>query len=149
MIQYNTLMSKSNKTNTCPYYKLLWGRWLGAATPSLTLSLYIGAPIHTPILKYEAGNVLFYLYITFILFFSSHFHFLPSGQAVVSGVVPPPRYPPSVCIAHRVQHSHCSSTFIECIELTLSRFPRVNLCTRKRPNDFIPICIRRGSNSRN
>ena len=38
-----------------------------------------------------------------------------SGQAVVTGVVPsPPRYVPSIFIAHRVQHSHCSSIFIEC-----------------------------------
>ena len=41
------------------------------------------------------------------------------GQAVVTGVVPfPPRYMPSTFIAHRVQHSHCSSIFIECCLLT-------------------------------
>ena len=47
----------------------------------------------------------------------SHLYFPASGQAVVSGVsavVPsPPRYVPSVLILHRVQHSHCSSIFIE------------------------------------
>ena len=60
----------------------------------------------------------------FIFFF--HFYFRaqlvrrfhpqqPSGQAVVTGVVPsPPLYVPSRFIAHRVQHSHCSSIFIEC-----------------------------------
>ena len=26
----------------------------------------------------------------------------------------PPRYVPSIFIAHRAQHSHCSSVFIEC-----------------------------------
>ena len=55
----------------------------------------------------------------------SHFYCPASGQAVVTGVVPsPPRYVPSVFITHRVQHSHCSSIFIECCQLTLSRFPR-------------------------
>ena len=35
-----------------------------------------------------------------------------SGQAVVTGVVPsPPRFLPSIFIAHRVQQSHCSSIF--------------------------------------
>ena len=44
--------------------------------------------------------------------FFSHFYFPASGQAVVTGVVPsPPRFLPSVFIAHRVQQSHCSSTF--------------------------------------
>ena len=38
-----------------------------------------------------------------------------SGQAVVTGVVASsPRYLPSIFIAHRIQHSHCSSIFIEC-----------------------------------
>ena len=39
--------------------------------------------------------------------------------------------------------------FIECYQLTLSRFPQVNLSTRKSPNEFIRVCTRRGSNSRN
>ena len=40
---------------------------------------------------------------------------------VVTGVVPsPPRYVPLFLIAHRVQYSHCSSTVIECCQLTLS-----------------------------
>ena len=38
-----------------------------------------------------------------------------SGLAVVTGVVPsPPRYVPLLFVAHSVQHSHCSSIFIEC-----------------------------------
>ena len=49
----------------------------------------------------------------FFFFFSSHtFNFPASGQAVVTGVVPsPPRFLPSIFIAHRVQQSHCSSIF--------------------------------------
>ena len=39
-------------------------------------------------------------------------YFPASGQTVVTGVVPsPPRFLPSVFIAHRVQQSRCSSTF--------------------------------------
>ena len=50
--------------------------------------------------------------IFFFFFFSSHFYFPASGQAVVTGVVPsPPRFLPSIFIAHRVQQSHCSSIF--------------------------------------
>ena len=42
----------------------------------------------------------------------SHFYFPASGQAVVTGVVPsPPRFLPSIFIAHRVQQSHCLSVF--------------------------------------
>ena len=44
--------------------------------------------------------------------FFSHFYFPASGQAAVTGVVPsPPRFLPSIFIAHRVQQSHCSSSF--------------------------------------
>ena len=55
-----------------------------------------------------------------------------SGQAVVTGVVPSPRYVPSIFIAHRVQHSHCSSIFIECWKLTLSRFPLIIFLSKKK-----------------
>ena len=42
-------------------------------------------------------------------------YFPASGEAVVSGVISSPPYDvPSVFIAHRVQHSHCLSIFIEC-----------------------------------
>ena len=45
-------------------------------------------------------------------FFLLTLYFPSSGQVVVTGVVPsPPRFLPSVFIAHRVQQSHCSSTF--------------------------------------
>ena len=51
-------------------------------------------------------TVFFFIYI----FFLAHFHFPASGQAVVTGVIPsPPRFLPSIFIAHRVQQSHCSS----------------------------------------
>ena len=50
-----------------------------------------------------------------LFFFSSsiaHSYCPASGQAVVTGVVSsPPRFLPSIFIAHRVQQSHCSSIF--------------------------------------
>ena len=46
----------------------------------------------------------------FFFFFFAHFYFPASGQAVVTGAIPsPPRFLPSIYIAHRVQQSHCSS----------------------------------------
>ena len=47
----------------------------------------------------------------FLLFF--HTHLLPaSGEAMATGVVPsPPRFLPSIFIAHRARQSHCSSIF--------------------------------------
>ena len=63
-----------------------------------------------------------------------------SGHAVVTGVVlSPPRYVPLIFIAHTVQHSHCSSIFIECCQLTLSRFPLINFYfyPRKSPYEYV------------
>ena len=55
-------------------------------------------------------NYLALVYIYIFIFFLAHFHFPASGQAVVTGVIPsPPRFLPSIFIAHRVQQSHCSS----------------------------------------
>ena len=55
-------------------------------------------------------SVSFVLYI--FLFSSALFYFPASGQPAVTRVVPsPPRFLPSIFVAHRVQHSHCSSVF--------------------------------------
>ena len=67
-------------------------------------------------------------FLFFLLF--AHFYFPASGQAVVTGVVPPPpRFLPSFFIAHRVQHSHCSSIFhrvllTHALALSASQFVR-------------------------
>ena len=74
---------------------------------------------------HRAGFNNFFFFSSFFSFFPSlllssstrrrFYTQRPSGQAVVTGVVPsPPRYVPSIFIAHRVQHSHSSSIFIEC-----------------------------------
>ena len=48
--------------------------------------------------------------IEFFFFFFAHFNFSDSGQAMVTGIIPsPPRFLPSIFIAHRVQQSHCPS----------------------------------------
>ncbi len=53
----------------------------------------------------------------------------------------PPRFSPSISIAHIVQQSHCSSIFVECCQLTISRFPQVNLRTRKSPHESIRVSL--------
>ena len=56
-----------------------------------------------------------------------------SRQAVVTSVYP--SLPPITClffVAQRVQHSHCSSIFIECSLLTFSRFPRINFLMQEK-----------------
>ena len=53
-----------------------------------------------------------YFLTSFFFFFLLTLYFPASGQAVVTGVDPsPPRFLPSIFIAHRVQQSHCSSNF--------------------------------------
>ena len=60
----------------------------------------------------QEGYNLTLIYIYIFFFFLAHFHFPAPGQAVVTGVIPsPPRFLPSIFIAHRVQQSHCSSVF--------------------------------------
>ena len=65
-----------------------------------------------------------------LLFFFTHIYFPDSGQAVVTGVAPfPPRFLPSIFIAHRVQQSHCSSIFYpglltHALALSASQFVR-------------------------
>ena len=73
------------------------------------------------------SSVWYLLLLLVFFFFSDHFYFpaqLVGGFTLSDlldkpcsqvGVVPsPPRYVPSFFIAHTVQHSHCSSSFIEC-----------------------------------
>ena len=76
-------------------------------------------------LERRLGGVLgIYLFI----YFFAHFYFPAPGQAVVTGLVPsPPRFLPSIFIAHRVQQSHCSSIFhrvllTHALALTASQF---------------------------
>ena len=69
----------------------------------------------------------------FSFFHTSSFQLLYT--AMVTGVVPsPPRFSPSIFIAHRVQQSHCSSTFhrlllTHALALSASQF----VCKKKSP----------------
>ena len=83
---------------------------------SIASQLLIGGPVsyyHTlmrQLLSAIYYDTSVYYFLFFFFFFFAHFYFPASGQAVVTGVVPsPPRFLPSLFIAHRVQHSHCSS----------------------------------------
>ena len=89
--------------------------------------------------EYQVPGTVVLLFVFFLssrlLSSSTRRRFYPqrsSGEAVVTGVVPSPRYVPSIFVAHRVQHSHCSSIFIECCYLTLSRFPLINFLCKKK-----------------
>ena len=59
------------------------------------------------------------------------------------------RFSPSVrafiFYAHRVEHSHCSSIFIQACLLTLSRFPLINFYARKKSRRACALgeCIQR------
>ena len=82
-------------------------------------------------------NVFLIFFLSSLLLSSStRGRFYPqrsSGQAVVTGVIPsPPRYVHSIFITHRVQHSHCSSIFIECCQLSLSRFALIIFLLKKK-----------------
>ena len=60
----------------------------------------------------------FFLFFLFFLFFSTSLFLFTLNErldkAVVTGVHPfPPRCVPLFFVAHRVQHSHCSSSFIK------------------------------------
>ena len=88
---------------------------------------------------------------SFFSFFCSHVYFPASGQAVVTGVVPsPPRFLPSIFIAHRVQQSQCSSIFhrvllTHALALSASQFVR----KKKSPRIYTPAYTRPGPNPRN
>ena len=87
----------------------------------------------------------FFFFGSLLLSSSTRRRFYPqrsSRQAVVTGVVPsPPWHVPSIFIAHRVQHSHCSSNSPK---LTLSRFPLINFLMQEVPTS---MCTRLGENS--
>ena len=85
----------------------------------------------------------------FFFFFSHTFPFqLPTSRALVTGVVPssPPVLAFKLKILSRIGFSNPAARrfFTWCCSLTLSRFPQVNLCTRKSPHEFVQVCTREG-----
>ena len=109
------------------------------------------------IISYILSWCVFFFHRIGLFFFSDFFFFFltftsqlldkPWSQV---GVVPsPPRFLPSIFIAHRVQQSHCSSMFhrmllTHALALSASQFVH-----KKSPNEFIRVCTRWDSNSRN
>ena len=81
-------------------------------------------------------DCLFFITFTFVGGFTlSDLVDKPTVTVVVSSAA---RYVPWIFIAHRVQHSHCSSIFIECCSLTLSRFLLIIfLKARKNPYEHV------------
>ena len=83
-----------------------------------------------------SGSTLSARTTIFFFFFCTRIYFPASGQAVVTGVVPsPPRFLPSIFIAHRVQQSHCSSSFsrvllTHALAFSASQFVRKKKCPR-------------------
>ena len=72
------------------------------AGPELTKLTY--TRLEDNLIRHRGMRIFFFFFLTF--------HFPASGQAVVTGVVPPPpRFLHSRFIAHRVPQSHCSSIF--------------------------------------
>ena len=98
---------------------------------------------------YACGTNVWVCAVCVFFSHSSTLQLLFCGQAVVTGIAPfPPRFLPSIFIAHSVQQSHCARRFfMECCKLTLSHFPHVISCTRKSnlcairkdPCDFIRV----------
>ena len=77
------------------------------------------------------------LFFSFFFSFVSHTHvYFPASSelAVVTGVVPspPPVLEPSTFMAHRVQQSHCSSIFIECVANSRSRGVRKSIRAQEK-----------------
>ena len=64
----------------------------------------------------------------------SHFYFPASGQAVVTSVVPsPPRFLPSIFIAHRVQQSNFLSIFHRVLLTRALAFSASQFVHKKKP----------------
>ena len=72
------------------------------------------------------------------------FTFQLLDKAVVTGVDPsPPRFLPSIFIAHRVQQSHCSSIFQSNDANSRSRAFRKSICAQEKvPTNLYEYALR-------
>ena len=100
--------------------------------------------LHTSIVS-PVDTLIPLLFLFVCLFvFHTHIYFPASGHVVDTGVVPsPPRFLPSIFIAHRVQHiSHCSSIFhrvllTHALALSASQFVH----KKKSPRIYASTCM--------
>ena len=110
----------------------------------LFIYMYIYMYIYSLYIDYSLD---IYIYIYFFFFFA-HIYFLSSGHAVVAGVVrSPPRFLPSNF--YRAWGSAIPLLVDFSSSVAISRFPQVNLRTRKSIHNFKRVCTRGNSNSRN
>ena len=101
----NTQGKKTHTTQGGSYTHTSMSQLTQFMPPPETYKSEIGS--QSAMCQVQAGA---YVSLFFLFFFFAHFYFPASGQAVVAGVIPsPPRFLPSIFIAHRVQQSHCSS----------------------------------------
>ena len=101
--------------------------------------LYPGHEIFSGVARsFFSQSVLGWGIFIFFFFFFSRFCFPASGQAVVTGVAPsPPRFLPSIFIAHRVQQSHCSSIVHRVLLLTHALALSASQFVRKKKSQRI------------
>ena len=102
-------------------------------------SMHLAGLEHTKLTYTRLGdNLIRHRGDRYIFFFFAHFYFPGSGQKPWSQVSF--LLPPGSCLQFLSRIGFSSPTarrfFIECCKLTLSRFPQVNLCTRKSPHEF-------------
>ena len=115
-------------------------RWVGAVYPLLVYAYAKTARYLcycTYVCVYEDCQTYLLFFCRFFVGLTSTFQLLDKPWSQVSSLPPP-----GTCLQ-----------FLSCIgfsiptarrlpsNLTLSRFPRVNLCTRKSPYEFIRVCM--------
>ena len=94
-------------------------------------------------------QVLTGAYVSFFFFsHTSTFQLLDQPWSQDSSLLPPGSW---LQLLSRMGFSNPTARrcVIECCLLTLSRFPQVNLYSRKSPPEFVRVCDRGDSNSRN
>ena len=138
----------SNSKNLVLYQPIIRQRSTRFKSPSELITMPLLCRIRYHVLcrfKYVVSKQ----YTRYMALCVSHFHFPASGQAVITGVVPSPRFLPSTFIARRVQQSHSSSISHRVLlthALALSASQYVH---KKIPFEYIRVCTRRDPNSRN
>ena len=112
MNRHNRVLFLQRVCQIVDRYLLLWPKGTWNCRSIHIVTKYVDFSIDTHLLR----DLFFFFFIITFTFKLNSWEVYPqrsSGQVVVTGVVPPPRYVPSIFIAHRVQRSHCSSIFIE------------------------------------
>ena len=90
--------------------------------------------------KTDQAKIVYGLLVLVVHFFfyprTSTFQLLDKPWSQVSSLLPPGSCLQYLSRIDRVRQSHCSSIFRRVLQLALSRFPQVNLRTRKGPRIY-------------